>query len=882
MLSNTNFENYAIANRLSGNFYFFVHMNSDINNNFYYSNYHSLLDGYIPTKLNVSPAFFQANAREGSFSNRPVTVTMSNAIYPAANTITLRWTEIFANDEFETEICKIYIGYEGIDDTADLLPYYIGRIQNFRYDINQVSFDVVDRSFNEFPALPKDKISRGDYANISADLEDKPMPIIYGNFIFDGYGGGNGIETSSHYGFLTPIPLIIIENNLDQSTPELTLLTSDHNPTLATVQVLILDEDLNSLGVIEDTVTNNADGTFTISCFDHSAVDLLTATHYQYPDRYEVNIATITNPGNAIDFDYDTEATLGSQSQITIKFPGNMRINRDDLIPIWNDSSGESTIGINSVKIELAGYNDGTWSVGESLAVGIENTGYLDGIDHTAANALIDTNSFNIITLDNLQICYPKKQDGSTVMFQMDENSGGTLVNVVLDEGYYYLMEDVANAIDAKLKELTDSASLSNSYKFTYNKYKNRMQCIRTAGSVNFRCKDTGGNADDIGFTDVAPSYVTTGVFLGNSNTILDIPDGDLSLISIYIDPETASSNGEFYLKGVRLTIERAYRDWNYGAGPRGGRLIDLIGLSRGGEGKSIWELNININRFTQAQQNGGRVGNYDRKQSILNTIAGSKFYAQVDGYGSQDKGPDIIKSIISDYLGLSANLDTTSFTDASSDTQMANLCLYLAEEVNCSQVFADIAKYSGGFFHIGQDGKYKMDCIESSYSSGDVDKTIEYRDIKEPLSENLLISRVPIGDVRKSVVLNYAYNYALGKFGKSVTKTSSSTLNLEEDTINVNYVNAPDTAAVIATYLGGDGATYGRWGKMRRIVEITLLAPEYHLQELGDIIAFDSDFNNTSLDLNVFGTPFSGYYWMVIAKQYSIKEITLTLLEVG
>lgn len=887
-ITNSNFQTYAQENRVVGGFYFYVNFIDDNSNNYYYTDAPTPLtiSGatiYIPSLVQVSDASLSANLYEGTYSTKPIHVRISNIPQYATNNASTRFSENFSSNEFETEHCIVYIGYDGISSTSDLLQYYSGKMTNFIYNLNTLEFDVIDRTFFELPAIPSSKFSRSSYTYLPEDLLGKPIPIVYGRWDNEPSGG-------THYGDKSFVPAYVIEHRLDQTTPKIKLEIADHEID-AINKVFIFDDGLNTVGEIQDTISetlSQAQAEITLNTAD--ALDMMQADFYLYPVAVAAAGGSVTNQDYSIDGDFDTYAVIPYNGSLKFTSP-NAKIDVISLEPIYTESNHTKTIGINRASLEFSGYEDASWSSGDILYFYIENGGSFQySLDYSAVNALSDVDSFNITPSStyDLVITYNRRWDGSTISFQLQEDNGdGALMNVKPREGYYWTMGDMAAEIDAFIEEDPDSVGLSNTYSVSYNKLLNKMQIKRVTGSLNFAAARTSAISDEIGFTASSPSFSTT-TYVSPGNTLLDVPDGDFSLCKLYISCAAPNSTNGVRIKGVRIKVKRAYRDYNIipegGKGQRriggirsqlpiraaGTRIRTIIG--RGGAGlgqESQWRSGVYIT-------------DPERSESLRDQLSGSRFYASIDGKPDDStsywaKGPNIIEDILTEYIGLSSVVYGTSFTNAATNTQISALGLYLDRESSARDVIAELAKYSGGFVFITQEGYYKMAVVKSSYSSSDW--TIYKQDIQPPFINNFKITRNPIAEIAADMTLYYHYNWATDQYNSNLNRTTNSSLNIQPVSINCPYCVDDTNADTIAEFFSGDGGTYGHFGQLKTQITINTLNPEFHLAELGDIFVFDTEWDS---DIDAFGATLSGIYFMCIEKRYSRKEVGLTLLEVG
>ena len=171
------------------------------------------------------------------------------------------------------------------------------------------------------------------------------------------------------------------------------------------------------------------------------------------------------------------------------------------------------------------------------------------------------------------------------------------------------------------------------------------------------------------------------------------------------------------------------------------------------------------------------------------------------------------------------------------------------------------------------------MKNLKSSYSSGDVNFTIYLRDIKAPIEQNLQFSRNNIDDISSDLNFSYLYDHGGAGFQATINQTTTSTLNLVQKKISCEYINHDTYASNMADYFCGDGGTIGFFGAPKTQIEFTTLNPQFHFVELGDIMKFDTGWDS---HIDAYGETLSDLYFMVIKKQFTRREITIKLLEVG
>lgn len=860
--------------------YWFAHIVDQLNNDYYYSNYHTQIGDYTPLNLRFTQIILRGSIYSGGYSVSPVKVTLSNmrlpqadGTYEALSERSVRWI---------SGSCTIYFGYDGCT-TSDLVEVYHGRILNVAYDLVDIEFEVADRAIFELPAIPKNKIDRTNYPYIDEELIGKPIPLVYGRF---------DTEHADYdlYGYKSVIPGYVIQTDWDNN--QMVVEFADH--ALDRIdEVLIYDDRRNVLGVIEDSgsviSSDLANAQVTINFFTEKARDLLNVTFYHYPNRVEeISTAIISNDSNAIDHDFDTYATFDGSTLDAIMelFLANMgEYTRDELEPFYSHSDGTKTRNIEYADIQLSGYPSGNFSAGDTLVVEIENSTFSESFDNAAVNALSDSDSFNLTLTDDLQICYPYNWDGSTTAItirESDDASGTTTQDIDLqpDAGHYWTMSEFAAHLEQKLSE----SSADNTYQVVYMAAQNKFRfTITTSGATYpyFKLIDTA-RSDDIGVTADSSSWSNT-TQVSDTYTILDVPDGNFSLIRlrVTVDTSTGGSGESFNLKGMRVRISYAYRDY-----------ILRTKLPGGGR---IWQRrqprprNYEFIRFTGrggGKSYGGYIDrDYQMTDTIRNEISGSKIFLVGDGRPDNgafhESAPDIIKSLLEDVIGIdSGDIDTTSFTAAESATDLDNH-LYLDAQTEAFEVIADIARFNRGFVWLKHNGDYAMTSLKSSYSSGDVNFTIYLRDIKDPSRENIRFYRQDLNEIADQVFFHFRYNQALEKYERieDVAHVGVTGLEIVEKNMYCPYLHLEaDATTAWKHFCGVDGGTVGQFGKPHAVIEFTTLNPEFLFAELGDIMQFDSEFDSY---INNLGGTLSSDYFMVLGKQFDLSQVKITLFEI-
>jgi len=872
--------NYLQANKRNCKLYYWIVMEPiDGGTDSYFTDCpENDIAGYNLADLQISAFNFRADLYNGNYNVGPVHITMENWAKPQGDGSTERFSDGFSTDDWETSICKIYMGTV-ISGTSYRAQIYGGSMANFRHTYTRIEFDVVDRAIFELPNIPNNYFDAGNYPYVDKDFIGKPIPLVYGRWRYEYTGSGT-------YRPLAFIPGYIIENNLDTTTPQIKLEYTDQALD-AIDKVFMLDEVTGELGEIQDTISNSAgDATSTITFFTENVLDFLTTNIYLYPDPI-LGYINITNIGNVNSGVYTSYGTMNPDTApldyaTYLARLGDMdSFSEKEMTPIFHDTSGENTVGIESARIEISAYASAS-SEGDVITVSIENSNFSDTQEHAIATT--PQTSFNY-TFDNLYLSYNYLFDGSTTIFELQEatndsgTSPGSKTAIQPDAGRYWTMEMLAKEIE---KQIEDNGGFTNTYKVSYLKNLNKIRVEGTdpdgASKPYFKIFNAG-QADDVGFTgdtDWVNTYLTS-----DDYTILDIPDGDFGLAQIVVKYESADNN--LYLIGARIRIVRKHRSYNIRKTSEGRRPFNHRSPNARTSTSPYGE------RGTRTIIRGGDQGSlrplfyglletdYQRANSIRDKVQEAKFFATVDGKPTGAtyfaKGPEIIEDILENVIGVS--VDSTGFTTANSNVSHEQV-VYLDAETKAENVLFDLARFAKGFLHINHAGNYTMTTLKSSYSSADF--TIYKRDIKEPLNDNFVITRNEISNISKDLTFYYLFDLIRDDYNKSVSKTVTTDLNIEANSIQCGCITDDTDADTIAEYFCGDGATYGQFGELKKVVEMTTVNPEFHFAELGDIMKFDS----TDFSIKAFGSTISDIYFMLVEKQFDKHQIKMKLLEVG
>lgn len=882
------FHAYVVQNRNSAQLYYFIKITDVDGGTHYYSDYDTHLGDYIPRNLHsVSNVVYRASLRSGAYSISPVRVQLTNTLQHKADLDTERFSDKITSGEFETGTCEIRVGFKGITDVADLLPFYVGRINNVQYEHMYITFDVNNQSVTELPEIPKNTYTRANYGDISESLIGSPIPLVYGRWHYE--------NTAAKYGERAYVPAVLIRDNSTAATPQLVFKVSD-NELDRLYQVYLLNESLGAIGKIKDVVTvdlPNSTATINLNTWNDGA--FLTVDFYLYPERYDANtFAYAQNSALGLDGDFTTYALLGNtalplSNHETYFLKPASPLDIDFITGNVADTTGKTATGIESVKIEISGYAAATVDPGTNLVVSVVNSNWSMTFDRTALNAISDSNSFNMTKSNasssdgDLVIRYAHKWNGTDGAFVIDEN-GNPDADVVPDLGHYQTMSDFAAHLEERLSAMSDAGDVDNTYSVRYLPNLNKIQVTLLTGPNSFRCKPaTSGRSPDIGFITSVPSYESE-VFTGAGYTILDVPDGDFSNLGIKVDYTRANvDEPKFRLKGVRCVASLFYTNFS------------PVTLSRessrtgtGATGRTIpWGRNSArrtvVTGNSRARRNEQGNSNYWQRRDQLKAIAAGNFFVLADGEpaGStyMKTAAEIIESLLSDHIGVAASkMNATSFTAAESAMSGKNAALYLPDKIGATDLFFDMLKFYGAFFWENKEGKYSISAVKSSYTDSDVNFTLKYEDMPAPLSNHFKISRSPISDMNKDLTLFYMPDNAGNSFNSQINKTSNSSLQIQPSDASCPYITDDASAANVATALAGDGDTYGYFGDFQTRIKFTSRNPKWLFAEVGDIVSLDSEFDSY---YNAFGSSISSVFFMILENQYSREGVTILMQEV-
>lgn len=873
------FWNYLNANSHAPKIYFFVKITDVNSNTFYYSNYHTHLSSYIPRHLiGVSTVVYKANLKAGNSTVSPVTVTFDNIQSPDTGATVKRFGDLLTTNELMTGQCDIYLGYDGITSTTALFPYYSGRIVNIRYDLLQFHFDVERVDGLELPQIPTDNYSEN---LVDDQFRGKPIPICFGRWYRE--------ADTTQYRPKVLIPAALVGENFLAASPYITLQVADHAIDQYGFAYIYDDNFLEAARISDTQTATLSTSQIKIDLGTYDSLNILTARIFYYPEIDGGSANGAVPVSSCTDGDYDTYTTIPGiffgtpgQGAFRCKTRAMTPFPPQELYPGYGTETGGSvdgkaSLGIASVAVELSGFPKASVSDDETtLDISITNTNWAMQFDKAAINLLSDVDNFNMVSSaasssdGNLVISYAREWDGSALAFILDEDSTGgpNSYNIVPDSGNYRTMSEMAVEIEKQIQQ----SGCSNTYAVSYVKNKNKILVKRTSGSYDFRCRKSityPTQSTELGFTNSSPGYETTDAFEPDGYTVLDIPDGDFSGVEFYVQWNCTSTdqNVDFYIKGIRLNVLRNYRQYS----------INPKAIERAQNQPPGWRsrLGLSIAGITQPL-------NDQRLAAARDAVRQARFFVTCDGHphisSYYDTAPQIMQGIIAEYLGLTtARVDTGKVGEAHANSSGREMALYLAERRNCQDVFADMARFAGGFWHVTQLGRYAMYVMDPAYSSGDVNFTVQYREIVEPISKNLVFTRISTNEMATSLRLYYNYDFSKGDFASYVDVASASDLDIPAREETCPYITDDAVAATIADLQAETIGSGGLWGNPLAMIEFTTSYPLYQYAELGDIFQFSTDFNNI---ISCFQNQLADLYFVCIGKQYSDKVIKITLLE--
>ncbi len=841
---------------------------------------------FMPAEITVGVATYEASLFKGSYSVRPVRVTMTVPENPNGSGSFSRFTDEFASAEFETEICTIYLGWGTETDRSKWPVIFKGRMVDFVHTSMQIMFTVIPRGSLELPPIPEEKFTRDDFENLPADIEGAVIPLVYGQYTFN-------LVDSAHYdNFRSLIPAALVSSRLDLATPELVFKVASHK--LQTIGSLwIYDEHLKTFGEVNDTAVESlSDATITLT--PNSALDdfFMTADFLLYPTRLEVGGAiTVAEAKNTLDWDYDTEATLEHGDSITYRFDERIEQLPLEELLYWSGNYGtDEAVGIAQVRIRVGVWTDNTFVSGQVLRVSIENSNWSEDIDSTTMNGYSDTEGLtHLFPLSaNLVVNYNQRWDGTKVAFTVQQTDvSGTndhpSFDIVPRSGYYTSMTELAEELTYQLLKLVDdenSVDFQTDWVCLYDRDRNKMRLeavdggtdhIRVFGSVSTEAANLGFS--ETTFQTTGPAGQDTGEkYEAENPTLLDVPDGDFSKVVIKVE-NAGTSGPSCELNVVRVELIRKYRTFQ------------PINNRAAARDTSNDRRLFSPPKDLTVEQILGK-DRAENARTLLAGISGSMFFVNCGGehdttVGLYESGARIIEDILKTKIsGLTASdVDDTSFDNAHTDSQVQNLILYLATQERSRDVIAQLARYSLGFVFEGQDGKYKMSVLKSTYGTSDIDHTIEPEDVPGLTMESIRFSRTPNDELGKDITLRFIPNYLDGSFNDELTVDSGQSLSVIPRDMQIPYVNMNSEAQIIANHFGGDSAagTVGHFGKPKIYAEIPTIHPQAHLVELGDVIRLSTRWPT----YKAFGIDMSYILFKVLSKQIEKRKVTFKGVEV-
>src|SRR3990172_1083028 len=273
MISTTTFADfydYIRQHRSGAQLFFFVKLEDVTNTNaadLKFCDYYKSFDNYIPTKINISPVNYNSSLYDGSYVVKEIKINIQNVLLDGST----RFIDNSASYQYETGLCTVYLGFDGITDSTDFLPYYQGNMTNFKYNMLSCEFTIIDKSILNLPDLPQNQFNFTDYPEINRELLDKPVPIIYGLW-----------SKISGYIDRTFIPAFIVENKID-SNNNIFLRCASHG-VYAIDEVCIYDEERKAMGFIQDDITAILlSSQIELDFNTANAYNFLTAHYYLHP-----------------------------------------------------------------------------------------------------------------------------------------------------------------------------------------------------------------------------------------------------------------------------------------------------------------------------------------------------------------------------------------------------------------------------------------------------------------------------------------------------------------------------------------------------------------------------------------------------------------------
>ena len=869
------FFNNIEANRFAPRIFYLITINDSAANTYKWTDHPTQLGDFVPTKLSVSTVNIKANLYEGDFSVSPVQVKIENVLRGQTDTTFKRFAENFTAESILTEICTIQLIEIDGDVTGSLFPFYQGRIANVNFNVMEFSFDVVDRTIYELPDLPGNLFDRTSYPEAPEDIIGKPIPLVYGTW---------DSVTTNKYIDRVFVPLLITENNLTAATPNMKMIAAGHAAD-AISDVVIYDGDRSLPGYIQDTIVKTLSTSEVEIDFNTANADsFLTAIYYANAVSATATAGTgsVSNPGNSVDGDSSTYSVVtGTTTSGT-----SLEFGQRDIKAWTEDDLKNSNL---SADLEAYIYSD---TSGATATVTLENS--LKSTTSPATST--DPGTFNV-TIPDLKLKHTQYFDGTTdAIFRLREDTTGLPTNTdfILSSGIYY----TNSALATEMQRFADNDPvLQNTYSIKYLANENKFEITKLSGLVNFQIDPTVGagktsHSSMIGFT-VTSSASTTSV-KSDTYTQIDIPDGDFSTAKVKVEPASVGT-GSVRVIGTRFKITYKIKTFSI----IGGAPAKKFGAINNQGRPTVTEFwnryqDRNIKRTTRK-----------RLESAIDTIQGSKFFCTMIGreFGSWigtrnglasgqpiNHAPYIVESLLRDEAYITtAEIDTAAFDAAytnltSSTSWEVQEAAYIDRKTSFREIVAELMRYARGFFYISQAGQYKVICLKSSYSSGDVDKTIQLYDLGQSFEKGLKISIVDQDNLSNDLTFRFAYDPMTDNYNSFVTKSNTGTLNIPAREISCPYITVDDSAdskgwaTNIATHFGGDGAAKGQFGSPKMIIDAELLNKEYLFIEPGDILTFSSDFDSHLKGFN--GVSLSSLFFMAVEKQYSRDLVKLKLME--
>tara|TARA_R100000808_G_C2155003_1_gene166597 strand:- start:3269 stop:8107 length:4839 start_codon:yes stop_codon:yes gene_type:complete len=285
-----------------------------------------------------------------------------------------------------------------------------------------------------------------------------------------------------------------------------------------------------------------------------------------------------------------------------------------------------------------------------------------------------------------------------------------------------------------------------------------------------------------------------------------------------------------------------------------------------------FWEVN-NFNSMTLTYQvKKGDSGSIDDIGSMYSKIYNmslihfvhfeaaldSDFYVDAIGRGSLENPIDIISDFIQAELGFPSSI-MGNFSEATPVVSAYKFGFSIKEEVNAKDLISNISKSTPLLPTFKATSSFNYACIKNEYNSGDVDFSINPKDVLK-----YTITRTPMDDVKTLVNVRYKLDYRTGEYARNTgyidgydvfgngdgtniaegrqNGYSYAYMGLERDEKVLEYESAfirdEATALQLRNFL------YSYNCNQHNIIKMTLPI-KYIMAEVGDIISFNGLINN-------------------------------------